>query len=264
MSYKTQSHSLAEQINNLADVYSQVEVVPLAKAEIRRQARKGLPVTEGTDATTVVEVVDACAGVFGAQTVTPDPRSGSTRVGWWKDQPSSYSGRTLKHAFREAWARRKIRPQMSDEPTRIIRGRSSSEQVFSHTLSVSQASSDPRIVSCTLTITPVYADGSAPASFSGELVQSQFQQDSFGVDLTTSASYSGYPAASSDLVFEFEVNPTAAGLLDDSFDITTDSLALKFSLKIYSVEPAKDVLGAEKLSLGSISTYQDNIFVVVS
>ena len=261
MSYKAQKNSLADQVANLADVYSSVEVVPLAKAEIRRQARKGLPEKEGTVVQTVTSLVDLYVDYFGAQTVTPDPRSGSTRAGWWREGYSPYSDKTLKHAFREAWSRRAVRPQLSDEGTRTIRGRSAPESPSSYTLATT---AHPTHIQCELSITPVYKDGTYPTGWVGEISQSAFQK-SMGVDITDGLDGSGYPALSPTMLFEFVVSLSAFETTDSSGAVTSNSsITLKFTLNMFGVDRPHDALGADVGDVGgSVPEYKRDIFIEV-
>lgn len=261
MSYKVQKNSLADQVANLADVYSSVEVVPTAKAEIRRQARKGLPDKEGTVVQTVTSLVDLYVDYFGAQTVTPDPRSGSTRAGWWREGYSPYSSKTLKHAFREAWSRRAVRPQLSDEGTRTIRGRSAPESPSSYTLTTT---AHPTHIQCELSVTPVYKDGTYPTGWAGGISQSAFQE-SMGVGITAGVDGSGYPALSPTMLFEFGVPLSAFDTTDSSGAVTSNSaITLKFTLNLSGADRPHDGTGGDLVDVGgSIPEYKQDLFVEI-
>lgn len=262
MSYKVQKNSLADQVANLADVYSSVEVVPLAKAEIRRQARKGLPEKEGTVVQTVTSLVDLYVDYFGAQTITPDPRDGSTRVGWWKEGFSAYSDKSLKHAFREAWSRRLVRPQLDDEGTRSIRGRSAPQNPSFYSLSTTVGGGGEIIG--TLQIIPVYADGVRPTGWSGTLTQGTYQA-SRGVSITTGFVGSSYPTSSHIMKFGIEVQPSAFVTTDSAGNVTSnDSITLKFTLNMFATDRPHDALGADVADvLGSVPEYKRDIFIEV-
>lgn len=262
MSYKVQKNSLAEQVANLADVYSSVEVVPTAKAAIRRQARKGLPEKEGTVVETVASLVDLYADYFGAQTITPDPRDSSTRVGWWREDFGAYSDKALKHSFRTAWSRRLVRPQLDDEVTRTIRGRSAPQDPSSYSLSTSVGSSGEIIGS--LTVVPVYADGSQPTGWSGSLTQSTYQA-SKGVSITIGVAASSYPATSHIMKFGIEVQPSAFVTTDSAgVETDNDSIMLKFTLNMFGVDRPHDALGADLADVGgSVPEYKQDLFVEV-
>lgn len=262
MSYKVQKNSLAEQVANLADVYSSVEVVPLAKAEIRRQARKGLPEKEGTVVQTVTSLVDLYADYFGAKTLTPDPRDGSTRVGWWKEGFSAYGDKSLKHAFRKAWSRRLVRPQLDDEGIRRIRGRSAPQDPSFYSLSTAVGGGGEIIG--TLQIIPVYADGVRPTGWSGTLTQGTYQA-SRGVSITAGSVSSSYPASSHIMEFGIEVQPSAFVTTDSAgVDTSNDSITLKFTLNMFGVDRPHDALGADVADVGgSVPEYKRDIFIEV-
>jgi len=262
MSYKVQSHSLADQVANLADVYSSVEVVPLAKAEIRRQARKGLTENEGTSATAVASLVDLYVDYFGAQTVTPDPRTSTTRVGWWKEQNSSYVDKTLKHAFRRAWSRRSVRPRLAGEGGRIIRGRSSPENPLSYGLETTLGAGGE--IACILTVRPVYANGADPTGWSGTITQSQYQE-STGVVITSGFDGSAYPTTSPFMEFEIEVPESAFTTTDSSgVETSNSSIVLKFTLNMFGADRPHDLTGADLVDVGgSVPEYKRDLFVEV-
>ena len=272
MSYKVQSHSLSEQAANLADVYSSVKQVPLAKAQIRRQARKGLPKTESVAASAVMDIVDTQAEYFGAQTVTPDPRTGSTRVGWWKEGYSPFFSKRLKNAVREAWGQRSLRLQKSDETTRTIKGRSSSDSPSSYELTATQTSFAGGLVSdisCVLKVTPVFSDGEYPSAWQGDLSQDSFQTGSHGVTLTSASDSETFPASTTEMTFTFTVSLSDATALPDNLLLVsaggTGSFTLKFSLSISAEERPKGITGAPLSgSPTSTSTQKIDLFVDVS
>ena len=189
-SYKVMTHSLAEQTANLANVFSAVPVLPLAKARIRKQAREGLPVHPGMSAATVASLVDGFI---------------LYRYGWWGEDYAHPSEKTLRHAFREAWTRRKLRPRYSDEATRTIKGRSSTIAVLPYAgLTMTAASSSsPLVVS--FDIEPVYANGKGPTGYTASLSQSSFQENVLGVTITAPNFVSAYKAADSKVTFELSI-----------------------------------------------------------
>ena len=266
-SYKVYSHSLAEQAANLADVYSSIPAVPLAKAEIRRQARKGIRIeSEGIQALTVMSLVDGYLEYFGAQTITADPRSGATRVGWWKEDSD-----LLKGAFRTAWARRKTRPVLSDESSRVIRGRSSTDSPLPYSFSVYQDSPGYPI-NGTLTVEIAYADGSSPPLWSSALTQSSFQEDEMGVSIDVANASDGtdpssYPAATSSMEFTFTLSPTSSSVVPSDFflDTATTPINLAFDLSLFASAKAVDEYGSPLEDVGrSISRSSQTIYVEIS
>lgn len=262
MSYKTQSHSLAEQVTNLADVYSSVEEVPLAKAEIRRDARVvGRTTSEGTAAVEVAKVVDAYTDYFGAATVEPDPRTGSPKTGWWNQGYSSFGLKSLKHAVKTAWSRRSIRLKTADEDTRTIRGRSSSQEPVVAEVTSVVAGRPPFINGylATIEFTPVYEDGSSISS--GDVIITQSSaQESRGCELV-------YVSSAVPVIFAPVAEPVSfqvflpGTLLSD----TSGDIGLIFSIDVSGVEKAfteRAVLTSG--ALGSFTQNKMDIYVQVS
>jgi hypothetical protein len=109
MTWHLQTTTLAEQITNLADVYSLVEVLPIARDEILRNARLGTrPTVESLDIPSLMYLTDAFI---------------QYRYEWW----GSPDPNSVGEAVFTAWHRRKVRLRAVAEITRVLSGHSSSE-----------------------------------------------------------------------------------------------------------------------------------------
>lgn len=216
MSYKVKNKSLAEQIDNLADVYSRVETLPLARSAIRKQAREGLLVPEGSSAVEVAGLVDSVVGVFGEPTTRLDPRTSSTTVGWWK-QPATYLNKGLKQAFRLAHARRSLKLT----PTLSVNQPFAGEAAFFHI--------DSELF---------YADGkSVVGSWQASITQSIWQATNLGVSIPVAVSVS---SITPNPQFIVRVNPPSSVLIPGwSYD-DLDPLFLQFDLIIQARENPRD------------------------
>lgn len=229
-SYKVMTHSLAEQSANLADVFSAVPVLPLAKAKIRKQAREGLPTHPGLSATTVASLVDGFI---------------LYRYGWWGASYTAPAEKILKHSFREAWARRKARPQLSDEVSRTIKGRSATIPVTDYTdLQVSESGG---VVALFFNVVPVYADGSYPAGYVATMEQSASQEALLGVQIIPVDTLNSfvYPATAKEIA--------CAALVRFSPEVpmvSGETLQLFFDLTLIGVERPHDEYGNHLADVG--------------
>ncbi len=229
-SYKVMTHSLAEQSANLADVFSAVPVLPLAKAKIRKQAREGLPTHPGLSATTVASLVDGFI---------------LYRYGWWGASYAAPAEKILKHSFREAWARRKARPQLSDETSRTIRGRSSTIPVTDYSnLAVVDSGS---FLTVSFDVAPVYADGSYPTGYVATMEQSDSQEALLGVEITSVDTLNsfGYPATTQAISCEALVR------FSDEVPMSSgETLQLFFDLQLIAVDRPHDEYGNDLADVG--------------
>jgi hypothetical protein len=213
------THSLAEQSANLADVFSAVPVLPLAKAKIRKQAREGLPAHPGMSAVTIAALVDGFI---------------LYRYGWWAEDYSLPQDKILRHTFRESWSRRKTRPQYSDEVARTIKGRSSTTAVTPYTnLYIVNGGSGSGSVYVVFDITPVYADGSHPTEYIATMEQSASQAALLGSSIISPLPSSG---AFSSTKFTCEVSITAGEIPME----TGDTTQLFFDLFLTGVDRPHD------------------------
>lgn len=229
-SYKVMTHSLAEQSANLADVFSAVPVLPLAKAKIRKQAREGLPTHPGLSAVTVASLVDGFI---------------LYRYGWWAEDYALPQNKTLRHAFRESWSRRKARPQLSDEVSRTIRGRSATIPVTDYSnLAVADSGS---FLTVTFDVTPVYADGSYPTGYVATMEQSSTQEALLGVEITSVDTLNsfGYPSTSKNIACEALVR------FSDEVPMSSgETLQLFFDLQLIAVDRPHDEYGNDLTDVG--------------
>ena len=202
--YHVSSHSLSEQVANLADVYSTIPILPVAKAKILREARTGQPSVEGTDVVSVSKLVDGFI---------------SYRYGWW----GSAVDNTLKKSIQTAWRRRKLRFKMDDESTRTISGRNSNSTALpwsGGTLTSVSAGGTVQIVGH-FVLTPVFADGTSPDILTlGSISQDGFQS-SMGVSISTIAPVSS--SASFTIVFVITLSESNSWFIPTSFSLGTGS-----------------------------------------
>lgn len=237
-SYKIYTHSLADQAANLADVYSSVPAVPIAKEAIKRQARKGLVSREGIQVPVLASLVDGYL----------------LYRDWWVDEPTAFNDRTLKNVFRDSLGRRGMRLQKSDEPSRAIEGRPTlvdSPTTYEITSDKENYPSDG-IRTVVIKVTPVYADGSYPYEFSADLTQSLDQEVLFGIEILDGAG----TISGNSVSYTFTVDP------DSGSTGARDIQSLNFTLTMQANEVALDDYGNEILTLpGSISTGTEAITV---
>lgn len=228
-SYRVVSTSLAEQSANLADVYSSVQVLPLAKAKIKRQARLGLVGPVGVDALSLAKLVDGFI---------------LYRYDWWAEELTSYPSKTLRNAYRTAWNRRKLRPQLADETTRTITGRSSSStlplaySVVSYTRVFTAGFGPTPIdnrIEATIRITPVYADGGAISSVQAAYSQTTAQQTLLGCSLSSTTATG---TSSVDLSFTVNFLTATASIIPETYDPATSNIpiSLEFSVTTTTTE----------------------------
>lgn len=235
-SYRVVSTSLAEQSANLADVYSSVQVLPLAKAKIKRQARMGLVSSVGVDVLSLAKLVDGFI---------------LYRYDWWSEEVTSYPSKTLRHAYRTAWNRRKLRPQLADETSRTIRGRSSSStlplaySVVSYSRSYAPglgSTPDYNRIEVMVEVTPVYADGKEPTSTQVTFSQTSAQETLLGCSVLTSTT-TGSPSVNLSFVVDFLA--ATADIVPDDYDPATATIpvVLEFAMTMTAAEQAVDTAG---------------------
>jgi hypothetical protein len=276
MSYKVMSHSLADQAANLADVYSRVAIVPLAKADILRQARMGLTETEGLSATDTASLVDGFI---------------LYRYGWWDDVPVPVVEKTLKQAFKQAWAQRKVRPvqfgsrtttsspiYLEDLPAPgvtgetprgdglgiLVTGRSSSiPLVHYHSITLSQTVA-PGPLQVSFSVTPVFPDGKRPYKIGGEIRQSLAQEDVLGVRLLVKTDSKTTSSYLDTLTFSFEVDPGATNALPDDWTFGVDALSMQIVLPllITATEIPYNSAGVQVEGAGEVQAQGDYLLVI--
>lgn len=163
MSYHVISYSLAEQTANLADVFSTIKVLPIAKTAILMEARHERAEVDGFDVPTIASLVDGFI---------------LYRYAWW----NSLDANTFKKAAHIAWRRRKLRLKMSDEAGRTISGKNSNSSAVAWTNGSLNQELAGYPVTVAFTLEPVFADGSIPDYITLEVGQDAAQN---GVSFVT-------------------------------------------------------------------------------
>lgn len=240
-SYKVMTHSLAEQSANLADVFSAVPVLPLAKAKIRKQAREGLPVHPGMSVPTIASLVDGFI---------------LYRYGWWGSTSEVFSEKLLRGSFRESWNQRKVRLKYvgEGEPTADpIRGRSSTEPfpvIPYHDLTITTGggSGTNTWLEMSFEVIPVYADGEYPTAYVAAMRQSASQENLLGAEITSldSLNWFGYPSSAKEISCEVLVRFSD----DVPMPSSGETFSMFFDFDIYAVERPHNDSGNDQTDVG--------------
>jgi len=235
-SYKVMTHSLAEQSANLADVFSAVPVLPLAKAKIRKQAREGLPVHPGMSVPTIASLVDGFI---------------LYRYGWWGSTSEVFSEKLLRQSFRESWNQRKVRLAYVGEggpPADPIRGRSSTEPfpvIYYRDLTVTESGGKLTLY---FEVVPVYADGAYPTAYVAVMRQTASQENLLGADITSLDSLNPfvYPASAKEISCEVMVRFSD----DVPMPNSGETFPMFFDFDIYAVERPHNDSGNDQADVG--------------
>lgn len=222
MSYLVVSHSLAEQAANIADVYESVERVPLARAEILRNARFGKPAVEGIVAAEIAELVDGFILL---------------RYDWWGAPLNPAPSKTLKDALKISWSRRKVRTKFTGEDLRTIAGRSSSIPVYPYdalTLTYYEAS---ELWVLEIDVTVVYPGNTAPQVATIAMTQTDVQEEVAGCDIVSPSVISPVTmvATLDGSIWPLELDGTGAGI--------PPKTTLVFQFVALGIEDPTDALG---------------------